>query len=45
MDRAEGQALGEYVLILLLIVIVAIVAATLFGSRLAGLFTQAVGAF
>jgi len=45
MDRSEGQALSEYVLILLLIVIVAIVAATLFGNRLLGLFMQAVRVF
>jgi hypothetical protein len=45
MNRAEGQALSEFVLILLLVVIAAIVAATLFGGRLAGLFTRAAGSF
>jgi hypothetical protein len=46
MDRSEGgQVLSEYVLILLLIFIVAIVATALFGNRLVGLFMQAVAAF
>jgi hypothetical protein len=45
MDRSEGQVLSETVLILLLVFIAAIVAATLFGNRLVGLIMQAVAAF
>lgn len=38
--RAEGQTLGEFVLIMMLIVIVTIVALTLFGNNLLALWNR-----
>jgi Flp pilus assembly pilin Flp len=45
MNREEGQTLSEYSLILLLIAIVAIVAVTLFGNVVAGMFQAMANAF
>jgi Flp pilus assembly pilin Flp len=44
MSREEGQTLGEYVLILMLVVIVTIVAVSLIGGQLVNLFTRMVNA-
>jgi len=44
-EKEGGQTLGEYILILLLIAIVAIVVLGFFGNRLAALFQSVVGAF
>jgi len=41
----EGQTLGEYILILLLIAIVAIVVLGLLGNRLAAIYQVVVGSF
>jgi len=41
----SGQTLGELVLIIVGIVIVSVVVLTLFGNRLAGMFTNVVNAF
>jgi hypothetical protein len=45
MDKAGGQTLGEYVLILMVIVIVAVVLVTFLGGTLSNLFLQLVRAF
>ncbi|MBN1781040.1 hypothetical protein JW948_07960 [bacterium] len=44
-NREEGQTLGEFVLIFLLIVLVVIVALTFFGTSLLGLWSRISTAF
>ncbi len=45
MSRQEGQTLGEYGLILVSIVILAVVLLAFFGGQVVALLTQAVQAF
>lgn len=45
MSREEGQTLGEYVLILSLVIIVAVVAVTLVGRQAVLLIMRIVNAF
>ena len=39
-QREEGQTLSEYALILILVAVVAIVAITLLGNQISGVFNQ-----
>ena len=43
--KEEGQTLGEFVLIFLLVVLVVIVALTFFGTTLLGLWNQITNVF
>jgi uncharacterized protein (UPF0333 family) len=45
MDRAGGQTLAEYVLVLMVIVIVAVVVVSFLGNTLSNLLMQVVRAF